>query len=191
MINGVSGLINSTFIMSFDIAFGGHDCPGPGCENVNCGQMKLSKDDVRQPILKGSKSVEKGSFITYCESTDVEENQKYFVTFKDLVNTVTVTIAKDYTKPKIRIYSQIPTPQNFELSEFFAEGYFNIEKVNIEPAKKTVQGDTLMQKLQAEPHLSIEKLFFKKIGEPLITQSVIKSSFGDIVTIKPLLEVDI
>lgn len=193
MIEAVSGVINNSITLSFDVGFGGHDCIGPGCQNAECGSLKVSNPtDIRKPIVKGSKAFEKGSFVQYIESEEVENNSKFFVTFKDMLNTVTAQLGKDLTKPRIRVYSNIPTPQNYEISEFFLEGNFEILKVNVEPSKKTVMGDALTKRLEAEEHLSIDgKLFFKIVGPALQRQSVIKTSHGDIVTIRSTLDVEI
>lgn len=181
MIEAVAGLINSGVVLSFDVQFGGHDCAGPECTLPDCGSMKINDPDLRAPIVKNSKSYEKGSFVKYSESEDNDENQKFYVVFKDMVNTFTVILVKDLTKERIKIYANIPTPQNFEISEFWLEGNFRIQKINLEPSKKTVEGSSFSSKLVKEGHLSIEnKLFFKVVGQPLVKESKIETEYGEI-----------
>ncbi len=187
---GVSGEINSEIIMSFDIGF---ELPNPD----NLDPSKVSGDisfiDPRQkaPILKGSKSMEKGAALPFTQLED-RDNVRFEVKFKDAVNTIDVFLNKSLSSNMLKISAAIPSPEKYTISEFFFTGYFEIEKVTISNLAKTITGKSLEEKLKDNKVVKIaDKLALQYVGPPMIKVDGISTDHGVIEMIRTKLDIEI
>jgi hypothetical protein len=181
MINAIIGNINNEVVLSFNL-----EVEGPGG-----GDASKLDPKKRACIIKDSKALEKGLFVPFAEDEN-PNNTEYRVEYTDMTSKIRVILTPSKIHSKIKIYSKLPTPERYQISEFFVEGNFSIEKINVEPAKKTIKGDEFLTKLEDNKTLSIDhKVFFEVTGPPLIKQDSIQSKLGEIKIIRPKLEVEI
>lgn len=182
-LRGVTGEINSEIILSFDVGFELADS-----EDAD---LSFMDPDQKKPILKSSKTLEKGFFFVFNQEED-NDNIKFEVEFKDAVNTITVCLTKSLTSPLLKISTAIPNPGNYLVSELFLEGYFEITKVSIVPMNKTIKGTDLKEKLKDGKLVKIaDKLCMQEIGPPKIKVSAIKTEHGVIEMARVALDVEI
>jgi hypothetical protein len=184
MIDAIVGCVNNEIVLSFDLEVGDDNDP-------KIGDVSNLDPKNRKCILKDSKAMEKGNYISFSESEN-SKNPEYKVVYKDMTNNISVLLKPSKVAPKTRIYIKLPTPERYELSELHVTGNFEIQKINIENSKKTLRGSDFQEKLVKEKKLSIDhKLFFDVVGPPLVEERVVESEIGEIKMVRNKISVDI
>ena len=135
-------------------------------------------------IVKGSSSYSKGKFKSTKGSIDIPE--RCYVNYKDVVNSVQIILVESKLAPKSKIKVNLPTPDKYNVSEFFVEGYFDIERVNVLSQSKSVNGlEKIMPALKQGNRINLmDKIFIEKTGDPILKVDTIETPFGSIVQIK-------
>jgi hypothetical protein len=172
-VRGICGFLNSDCVVRFDVGI-------PEVNHID-GSNKF-------PLIKGSKTHEKGSCLKF-EDTKYNEAVVNFTGIDNKLISVKLTELK--TKPLLRIYCKLPNPDLLEVSELYLEGNFEVESINL-ANQKTIAGDVFEKKLYEQKSVTIDKkLFIDVIGEPLVKQKVIETEFGDIHRVSNKLNVEI
>jgi hypothetical protein len=172
-LRGVVGFLNTECNVRFDVCL-------PEISQLDSSGKFLT--------VKDSKAQEKGVGMKFEDSKYNEAE----IHFTDILNQpIDIFLKEVATKPLVKIYCKIPKPELLTVSEFFLEGYFEIQKVNL-AGKRTILGEDLETKLKEKNKISIEqKLFIEIIGKPLIATHEIETEFGVINRVKPKLNVEI
>ncbi len=159
---GVVGEINSSILLSFNLAF----TDGP----------TLS---AKMPLIKNSNAPQKGYFM----SLDGEDYASSIILeFADYLNKVTIRLTENRAYPLVKIYTSLPTPDTYNVSEFFITGHFEFNMINVPSQKKSVPGKAVNDFMAAKKRINLlDKLYIQRIGDPLIFSSVIETDLGSII----------
>jgi hypothetical protein len=102
-----------------------------------------------------------------------------------MANRCIVSVRRDVTCPKIKIYSKLPNSGDYAVPEFYLQGHMRIEAIKVISANKFISGDKVNPSLMEGKKIDLwSKLFFVPIGEPLVRKKVKASSIGDIEVIR-------
>lgn len=170
---GVCGFLNSECMVRFGISF-----------------PEISHFDATKkfPLLKDSKSHEKGSCLPFDDNTYDHALLEYVGVGS--LTTINMDLHEIKTKPLIKISCNVPNAELMVISEFYIQGYIEIDKVNFN--KRSVDGKALMKKLIEKKKVSIDdKIFFEVIGPPLIKEETIQTEYGAVNRIRKSLDIDI
>lgn len=169
---GVCGYLNSEENITFDVLF-------------DDGIVENFNPDKKFPLIKGSKSHEKGSCLPF-SGIESGENQ---IEYQDLTNTILIKFQLIKTRPLIKISCKLPNPKNLEISEFYLQGYIDFEKIIIN--KRVIESNSISEKLEQNRKVTIaEKLHVEIIGLPLMKQQSIETEVGTINRIRNKLAVE-
>jgi hypothetical protein len=170
-VEGVIGKLNESDNVTFTVIL-------PEIDHID-GSRKF-------PIVKNSKSHEKGSALPFVDT----KYSNAHVQYNDLKSDIFMEVTKKDTCPLVKIFCKLPNPEKLEVSEFFFKGHLSIDKVNLN--KRTLDTKVLYDKLETNKAVAIDnKIFIEIIGPPLVKEDKIETEFGAIHRIRNQLDVEI
>lgn len=134
-------------------------------------------------IVRGSTTMNTGRFKAI--ENDVAIPDRAYVNIRDISTNIQIVLKESKIEPLLKIKVGLPNKDKYVVSDFFAKGHFEIERINVVSHQKTFDGETVMAPLREGKTVNLlNKLIIEYEGEPMIKFEKIDTSVGTLVQIK-------